>query len=148
MTGAQPSDDPARDDPAPGDPAPGQQPFERLVAIMGVLRGEDGCPWDRAQDLESLVAFMGGEYEEVREAIASGDRASIREELGDLLYNVVFMARVAEERGWFDIHDVVREIGDKLVRRHAYVFEEPRRVTLAEANRLWREAKAREKGEA
>jgi uncharacterized protein YabN with tetrapyrrole methylase and pyrophosphatase domain len=125
---------------------PGEErPFERLVAIMAALRADDGCPWDRAQDLESLLAFMGSEYEEVREAVSRGEPAAIREELGDLLYNVVFMARVAEERGWFDIHDVARAIGDKLIRRHEYVFEAPRRVTLDEANRLWREAKAREK---
>jgi len=124
------------------------RPVERLVAIMAALRGEHGCPWDREQDLKSLLEYMGSEYEEVVAAVQADDPSAIREELGDLLFNVVFMARVAEERGWFDIEDVAREIGDKLIRRHPHVFENPRRLTVEEAGRLWRMLKSREKGEA
>lgn len=124
------------------------QPFARLVAIMAALRGDRGCPWDREQDMQSLLGHMGSEYEEVVRAVHADDPSAIREELGDLLFNVVFMARVAEERGWFDIEDVAREIGDKLIRRHPHVFENPRRLTVEEAGRLWKQLKAREKEQA
>ena len=125
-------------------PGPGK-PVARLIAIMARLRGESGCPWDRNQDLNSLLETMEGEYRELVQAVKSGDRGGIREELGDLFYNIVFMARVAEEQGWFTFKDMAREIGDKLIRRHPYVFELPRQLTLEEATRVWKEIKAREK---
>ncbi len=120
-------------------------PFARLVAIMERLRGDSGCPWDRQQDERSLLKHMGSEYGEVVEAVEAGDTASLREELGDLLFNIVFMARVAEEKGQFDIQDVARDIGDKLIRRHPHVFENPRRLTIEEAAQLWQDLKAQEK---
>ena len=125
-------------------PGPGA-PFTRLVSIMARLRSAQGCPWDRAQDLETLLKTMEGEYHEVVQAVGKKDPAGLREELGDLLYNIVFMARVAEERDWFTLWDVAREIGDKLIRRHPHVFESPRVLSLEEAGRLWQELKAQEK---
>jgi ATP diphosphatase len=122
-----------------------ERPFARLAAIVAALRSDGGCPWDRAQDLESLLPHMESECREVARAVRAGDAAAIREELGDLLYNVVFMARVAEEAGWFDVRDVAREIGEKLIRRHPHVFADPRRLTLEEAERLWKTLKARER---
>ena len=74
------------------------RPYERLVAIMAALRGEPGCPWDRRQDLPGLLHYMESEFQEVVQAVHAGDPAALREELGDLLFNIVFMARVAEER--------------------------------------------------
>lgn len=121
------------------------EPLARLVAIVARLRGEPGCPWDKAQNLENLLYHLGCEYREVVEAVRSGAPEALKEELGDLLYNVVFMARVAEERGWFTLADVARAVGEKLLHRHPHVFEDPRPVSLEEAGRLWRERKAQEK---
>lgn len=130
-----------------GRPPGPEDPFARLVAIMAALRGEDGCPWDRAQDAESLLPYLESECRELVQAVQSREPTAIREELGDLLFHVVFLARVAEEAGWFDIQAVVREIGDKLVRRHPHVFAEPRRLSFEEAGRLWQSLKSREKQE-
>ncbi|PYQ10313.1 MAG: nucleotide pyrophosphohydrolase, partial [Acidobacteria bacterium] len=93
-------------------------PLERLLEIMARLRGLDGCPWDREQTLQTLRVFLLEESHEVLEALALEDSASLKEELGDLLFQVVFQCRIAEERGWFDFHQMADGITDKLIRRH------------------------------
>ena len=80
------------------------EPLNRVVEIMARLRGPDGCPWDREQSLESLKVYLLEESFEVRQAMEAGDPAALREELGDLLFQVIFQCRIAEEMGWFDIH--------------------------------------------
>lgn len=97
-------------------------PFQRLCEIMSRLRAPDGCPWDREQTHQSLVPGLLEEAYEVAEAIRTNDDANLREELGDLLLQVVIHAQIASEEGRFTIDDVAREIGDKLVRRHPHVF--------------------------
>ena len=95
----------------------------RLLAIMAKLRHpEGGCPWDLEQDFASIVPYTIEEAYEVAEAIASGDRTALREELGDLLLQVVFHAQMAEEEGSFDFEAVAAAINDKMVRRHPHVF--------------------------
>jgi XTP/dITP diphosphohydrolase len=118
-----------------------------LVEVMDRLRRE--CPWDREQTHESLVRYLLEETYETLEAIESGDSEHLREELGDLLMQVFFHARIAEEAdpgaGAFDIDDVARGIVDKLVRRHPHVFAD---VTVADADeveRNWERLKADEK---
>ncbi len=96
--------------------------FERLVSIMERLRGENGCPWDRKQTLDSLVSYLLEETYEVVDAIKNKDYASLKEELGDLLLQVVFQAQIAKEKGLFDIEDVIKGINEKLIRRHPHVF--------------------------
>jgi len=96
--------------------------FEDLVRVMATLRGPGGCPWDREQTHTSLRAYLLEEAYEVLEAIDAGDPQRLREELGDLLLQVVFHAQIASERGAFTIWDVVAGIHDKLVRRHPHVF--------------------------
>ena len=94
-----------------------------LLALMARLRDpESGCPWDRAQDLRTIAPYTIEEAYEVRDAIERDDAPKLREELGDLLFQVVFHARMAEERGWFDFADVAAGIHEKLVRRHPHVF--------------------------
>ena len=95
-----------------------------LVEVMDLLRSPGGCPWDAAQTHESLVPFVLEEAHEVAEAIEGGDRAGMREELGDLLLQVVFHARLAQEHAHepFDLDDVARGVAAKLVRRHPHVF--------------------------
>lgn len=96
--------------------------IDRLIGIMERLRAPDGCPWDREQTFESIAPYTVEEACEVAEAIARGDRAALCDELGDLLLQVVYHARIAEEEGSFAFADVVRAISDKMVRRHPHVF--------------------------
>ena len=100
--------------------------FEALLQIMARLRGPDGCPWDREQTATSLKPFLIEEAYEVLEAIESGVSDAVAEELGDLLFQVVFHARLAEEAGVFTIADVLTRLARKMVHRHPHVFGEAR----------------------
>ncbi|HEX5523173.1 MAG TPA: MazG family protein [Pedococcus sp.] len=118
-----------------------------LVAVMDRLRSPGGCPWDAAQTHESLVKYLIEESHEAAEAIESGDRDHIREELGDVLLQVVFQARVAQEHATepFDVDDVAGTIIEKLVRRHPHVFADGDASTPAEVERAWEQIKAAER---
>src|SRR6188474_1526944 len=107
---------------APVNDKPGSS-FERLVEIMRRLRAPDGCPWDREQTTASLRPFVLEETYEVLDAIEHGTPQDLCEELGDFLFEAVFLARISEEAGQFSIGDVIDGISDKLVRRHPHVFE-------------------------
>lgn len=96
--------------------------FDRLLDIMRTLRAPGGCPWDREQTLASLRPFVLEETYEVLEAIDTGDAAALREELGDYLYEAVFLAQISEEAGAFSITDAIDAICGKLIRRHPHVF--------------------------
>lgn len=132
----------------PTDPLAEPDALRRLVAVMDRLRSPGGCPWDAEQTHASLVPYVLEEAYEVAEAVESGDRAHLREELGDLLLQVVFHARVAQEDPAepFDLDDVADGLTTKLVRRHPHVFAEVDDVTDADAvNRQWDRIKGEEK---
>ncbi len=117
-------------------------PFEELIQIMRKLRDPDGgCPWDREQSRESLSPFLVEETYEVLEAIEKGDPADIREELGDLLFQIVFHAQIADETGEFNIDDVISNIRDKMISRHPHVFGDADFKTSAEVLVQWEEKK-------
>jgi len=119
-----------------------------LLALMARLRDpECGCPWDREQTFSTIAPYTIEEAYEVADAIEHGDREHLREELGDLLFQVVFHARMAEERGWFDFSEVANGIREKLVRRHPHLFAG---ATLAPQDlmRVWEEQKAQERATA
>jgi nucleoside triphosphate diphosphatase len=121
-------------------------PLRRLRAIMARLRDPDGgCPWDRAQTPGSIVPYTLEEAYEVGEAIASGEPEAIVGELGDLLFQVVFQARLGEETGDFDFDDIARVIGDKLLRRHPHVFGDAEFAQDHEREAAWESAKADER---
>lgn len=121
-------------------------PMRRLRAIMARLRAPDGgCPWDRAQTAESIVPYTLEEAYEVGEAVASGDIDAVRDELGDLLFQVVFQARLGEEAGHFDFDTVAAAIGDKLLRRHPHVFADAEFAHDQEREAAWESAKAEER---
>src|SRR5206468_4825959 len=102
-------------------------PLDRLLAIMAWLRDpERGCPWDRVQDFSTIAPYTIEEAYEVADAIARGDEAALKDELGDLLFQVVFHARIAEEAGLFAFEDVAAAIADKMLRRHPHVIRERR----------------------
>jgi len=120
--------------------------LSRLVAIMARLRHrEDGCPWDIEQDFASIAPYTIEEAYEVADAIERDDLAALRDELGDLLFQVVFHARMAEEQGLFNIDAVVEAICEKLERRHPHVFAGAKIGSAAEQSRAWEEHKGRER---
>ena len=121
--------------------------LDRLVGVMRRLLGPDGCPWDREQSLETLRKYVLEEACEVIDAIDAGDRQGLREELGDLLLQVVFQAELARREGSFAIDDVVAGIVDKLVHRHPHVFGDVSAKDADEVLRNWEKLKAKEKGE-
>jgi MazG family protein len=118
-----------------------KNPIADLSALVRRLRGPEGCPWDREQRLEDLRAYLLEEAYEVAAAIDSGDWAELRAELGDLLFQVVFIAYMAEEQSAFDLQEVSREIEAKMVARHPHVFGSERLSTVAEVHRAWEERK-------
>ena len=120
--------------------------LDRLLAIMARLRDpERGCPWDREQDFATIAPYAIEEAYEVADAIARGDMAALRDELGDLLFQVVFHARMAEEAGLFDFADIVATIVDKMVRRHPHVFGDAEIATAAAQSEAWEDYKAKER---
>ena len=119
----------------------------RLVGVMRRLLAPDGCPWDREQSFETLRKYCLEEACEVIDAIDGGDRKAIREELGDLLLQVVFQAELGRREGAFAIDDVVAGIVDKLVHRHPHVFGDLSAKDADEVLRNWEKLKAKEKGE-
>jgi MazG family protein len=124
--------------------------FDRLVTIMRALRAPDGCPWDREQTLASLRPFVLEETYELLEAIESGSPAALREELGDYLYEAVFLAQIAEEAGHFSMADAIDAVCDKLVRRHPHVFarqESEAGITSEQVIERWETMKARERAQ-
>ena len=122
--------------------------IHRLIEIMAALRDpETGCPWDLEQTFATIAPYTIEEAYEVADAIERGDIADLREELGDLLLQVVFHARMAEEAGRFDFGGVVEAITAKLIRRHPHVFGDARDLDSDEVKALWGQIKAEEKRE-
>src|SRR5439155_2537030 len=123
--------------------------FDRLVDIMATLRGPDGCPWDREQTIDTLKPFVLEETYEVLDAIDRHDHAALCEELGDFIFEAVFLAELEAEAGHFSVGDSLKQVADKLVRRHPHVFaretegaavDSPERVRTR-----WEEIKAQER---
>ncbi len=119
----------------------------QLLTLMDRLLADDGCPWDRAQTPRTLRPYVLEEAHEVVEAIDSGDPKALREELGDLLFQVVFLSAMAERNGWFSFDDVASGIHEKMVRRHPWVFGEERADDEDAAIGRWEAIKAKEKAE-
>ena len=121
------------------------KPIDRLVEVMRILRGPGGCPWDHKQTLETLKEHLVEESHEVLDAIDSGDRDKLREELGDLLLQVVFQAQIAREEGAFTFDDVATVITEKLIRRHPHVFGDLQVSGADEVLKNWEAIKKAEK---
>src|SRR6266404_804610 len=119
--------------------------FERLVAVQARLRAPNGCPWDREQTHQSLRTYLIEEAYEVLEALESGNDAKFAEEMGDLLLQIVFHSQIAREEGRFTVSEVIREIHDKMIRRHPHVFGTTRAKDSTEVLRNWEQIKAAER---
>ncbi|MBQ8460154.1 nucleoside triphosphate pyrophosphohydrolase [bacterium] len=121
--------------------------LEELVGVIAKLRAPDGCPWDRAQTHSSLRPNMLEEAYEAVDAIDDNDMAHLREELGDVLLQVLLHSQIASEKGDFDIEDVAKELKDKLIHRHPHVFGDAKIGTADEVKEAWDKLKAEEKKE-
>jgi tetrapyrrole methylase family protein/MazG family protein len=120
--------------------------FQALAQVMDRLRGKDGCPWDKKQTFDTLKTFLIEEVYEVLEAIDEGSPGGLKEELGDLLMHIFFIAQISKERGEFDISDVTKSAITKMIDRHPHVFGETKACTPEEVEVNWSELKRREKG--
>ncbi|MBI3809015.1 MAG: nucleoside triphosphate pyrophosphohydrolase [Nitrospirae bacterium] len=130
--------------------------FDQVVEIMARLRGEGGCPWDRKQTRESLKPYLVEEAYEVLETIEAQDDPKLKEELGDVLLQILFHAEIGRERSTFTIEDVLETLADKLIRRHPHVFGEktnappeplPAKISAEEVVHRWEEIKRQEKAD-
>ncbi len=120
--------------------------LERLIDIMKLLRSEEGCPWDREQTHESLKKYLIEETYEYLEVVDLQDKAHMCEELGDVLLQIVFHARIAEENGDFNIEDVINGVCEKMIHRHPHVFGDVSAETSSQVLKNWEEIKKKEKG--
>jgi MazG family protein len=128
-------------------PSRAAEEFGRLVDIMRRLRGPGGCPWDHEQTIHSLRGFVLEETYEVLDAIDRSDHAALAGEIGDLIFEGVFLARIEEDEGHFTVADSLKAINEKLIRRHPHVFGDDNRPKVATAGKVveqWEQIKARE----
>jgi MazG family protein len=121
--------------------------FQNLISIVERLRSAQGCPWDREQTKESLRTYLIEEVYEVIEAIDQDDPEALQEELGDLLFHILFLSHMAKEQGTFDISGVIDQISKKMIHRHPHVFAEEDASTSREVERNWVDLKEREKNQ-
>lgn len=121
--------------------------FDRLVEIMATLRSPNGCPWDKEQTPQTLKPYLVEETYEVLDALEAEDWTELKEELGDLLLQIVFHAQLMAEAGEFTIDDVAQAIADKMTRRHPHVFSDLKVESAAQVSQNWAKIKAQEKRE-
>ena len=119
--------------------------INELIDLIRKLRGEDGCPWDRKQTPSSMVRYLTEEMYELVDAIESDDIDQIRDELGDVLFHILFIAQLFQEQGLFDTGDVIRRITEKMIRRHPHVFGSTHVESTEEVRKRWHEIKKEEK---
>ena len=124
--------------------------FQQLVEIMRTLRSENGCAWDRQQTLQTLRPFVLQETYELLDALDRGDHEAIRQELGDFLFEAVFLGQICQEEGRFSIADSITSISEKLIRRHPHIFDPGGKTSLTprQVKQQWEEIKAKERADA
>lgn len=119
-----------------------------LKILAEKLRSEKGCPWDRKQTIATMLKYIDEEIEEVREAVANGDHENLKEELGDVLFQIVMVAQIAKENKYFDIDGVIENIYKKIRSRHTWVFGKDKAKTPQEAIAKWKKNKMKEANKA
>jgi MazG family protein len=122
-----------------------QKELKELLTLIKKLRAPDGCPWDRKQKQEDIGKYILEEAYEVIDALAQKDQQAIREELGDLLFQILFLAEMGEESGDFTLADILKKIREKMIRRHPHIFGEKREITVKEVKENWQQIKKKER---
>ena len=122
--------------------------LSKLIKITDTLMGEDGCPWDKVQTRESLKPYLVEETYEVLDALDANDPEKIKDELGDLLYQILFHSKISSLKGEFNFQDVIDNLSEKMVRRHPHVFQEGELNTPDQVVKQWEEIKRNEKNQA
>jgi len=122
--------------------------LSKLIKITDTLMGEDGCPWDKVQTRESLKPYLVEETYEVLDALDANDPEKIKDELGDLLYQILFHSKISSLKGEFNFRDVIDNLSEKMVRRHPHVFKEGELNTPDQVVKQWEEIKRNEKNQA
>ena len=117
--------------------------FKKLVDLAADLRSETGCPWDRKQTISSLLTHFSDEADELKEAIEKKDYQNLKEELGDVLFNLVMICQIAKEEGHFNVDEVLEDIAQKIIDRHSWVFGDDKVANAEEALQKWQENKAK-----
>jgi uncharacterized protein YabN with tetrapyrrole methylase and pyrophosphatase domain len=119
--------------------------FKDVVALAKILRSDKGCPWDKKQTILSMLEHIDSEVKEVIEAIKNKDHENLKEELGDVLFQIIMISQIAKENKYFDIDDVLKGIHKKITSRHTWVFGKDKAKTPEEAIAKWMENKEKEK---
>ena len=119
--------------------------FKDLCILASKLRSKTGCPWDRKQTIDSMLNCIEEEVAEVRQAIENGDHENLKEELGDVLFQIVMISQIAKENEYFKIDDVIKDIDKKIRSRHTWVFGREKARTAEEAIEMWAKNKEKEK---
>lgn len=119
--------------------------FQDLCKLAEKLRSKTGCPWDREQTILSMLKCVENEAKEVCDAIENGDHENLKEELGDVLFQIIMIAQIASEHGYFNIDEVINGISNKIISRHTWVFGKDKAKTPEEAIAMWKKNKAKEK---
>jgi tetrapyrrole methylase family protein/MazG family protein len=122
-----------------------KESFEELVKIMETLRSENGCAWDRKQEFETIIECLEKEVTEVKEAIEKKDYENLREELGDVMWGIIFLTQIAKDKGLFEMKEVLDEVKEKIIRRHPHVFGDLKTDDVEEIKKKWQEIKKEEK---
>ena len=119
--------------------------FPKLVELMARLRGPGGCPWDREQTFDTMLPYITEESQELVDGIRKRDFENVKEELGDVLLHIVMLSGMAEEQKLFTLDDVVKEISDKMIRRHPHVFGDVKADSVEDVLKNWKKIKKKEK---
>ncbi len=119
--------------------------FQDLCELAAKLRSDTGCPWDRKQTIESMLKHTDEEVQEVHQAVENGDYENLKEELGDVLFQLVMITQIAKEHGHFDMDGVIAGISEKIISRHTWVFGDDKVSTPEEALEMWRKNKEKER---
>ena len=122
-----------------------QEAFKKLIQVIEVLRGQDGCPWDQQQTAESMTPYLTEELYELVDAIVKGQPHHICEELGDVLFHIIFIASIFEQSGQFNLTDVIETIESKMIRRHPHVFSDSKAESVPDIKKQWHQIKQDEK---